>query len=430
MQNDKKNINAWCFYDWANSAYNLLITSAIFPMYYSAIVPDTVSIFGKSFQKDSLASFALSIAFLIVACISPLLSAIADNMGNKKSFMKFFCYVGASACIALFFFQKQYMGENYIWYGLVCSIVACIGYSGSIVFYNAYLPEIASVDKQDKVSAKGFAMGYIGSVILLLISLVLILQDDKLHFMPSWCPAPCFSFLLVGIWWIAWSQIPFKVLPNGAGINNNQTNILTTGYRQFAEMFKTVVKQKKVVLYLLSFLFITMGVQTVMYMATYFAAKQIKLASSQLIIVVLIIQLVAIVGAYCFAQISKIYGNKVSLIIAIALWIMVCYSACYLVYTVQQFYILAFVVGLIMGGTQSMCRSTYSKLIPANSLNNAGYFSFYDVCEKIGIVIGTGTFGLVSNALGMRMSAFALGIYFAIGLVILLVAPLQLKTKN
>jgi MFS transporter, UMF1 family len=430
MLDNPKNIRAWCFYDWANSAYNLLITSAIFPMYYSAVVPDTVSIFGTAYQKDSIASWSISIAFLIVACISPLLSSIADNLGNKKKFMQFFCYLGSLACISLFFFQKQYIGENFVWYGLACSILACIGFSGSIVFYNAYLPEIASKVMQDKVSAKGFAMGYIGSVILLIISLVLILQDDAHHFMPAWCPAACVSFVLVGIWWFAWSQIPFRVLQDSEVKNLKNKNIITDGYKKLASIFFEIKKQKNISAYLLSFLFITMGVQTVMYMATYFAAKEIKLASSQLIIVVLIIQLVAIAGAYLFAKISERYGNKTSLIIAISIWIIVCYSACYLVYTVTEFYILAFVVGLIMGGTQSMCRSTFSKLIPEGQADNASYFSFYDVCEKIGIVIGTGTFGYISNSLGMRTSAFALGIYFVIGLCILAFATLGLRTEK
>ena len=429
MLDNKKNIRAWCFYDWANSAYNLLITSAIFPMYYSAVVPNKIIVFGTEFEKDSIASWSISLAFLIVACISPLLSSIADNQGNKKSFMRFFCYLGSLACIALFFFQKQYIGENFVWYGLTCSIIACIGYCGSIVFYNAYLPEIASKTMQDKVSARGFAMGYIGSVILLLISLILILQDDKLHFMPTWCPAACFSFVLVGIWWFAWSQIPFSVLQDTAAIKTKDANIITAGYIKLGKVFTEIRKQKNVRAYLVSFLFITMGVQTVMYMATYFAAKEIKLESSQLIIVVLIIQLVAIAGAYIFAKISERFGNKTSLIIAINIWIAVCYSACYLVYTVTEFYALAFVVGLIMGGTQSMCRSTFSKLIPTQSTDNTSYFSFYDVCEKIGIVIGTGTFGYISNTLGMRMSAFALGIYFAIGLVILFFAKLDLNGK-
>jgi MFS transporter, UMF1 family len=430
MLDNKKNINAWCFYDWANSTYNLLITSAIFPMYYSAVAPETINLFGKTFQKDSIASWSISLAFLIVACISPLLSSIADNAGNKKSFMKFFCYLGSLACIALFFFQRQYVGENFIWYGLTCSIIACIGYSGSIVFYNAYLPEIASKNNQDKVSARGFAMGYIGSVILLLVSLVLILKDEKLHFMPTWCPAACFSFVLVGIWWFAWSQIPFNVLQDISPNKNLTTNFITAGYKNLAIVFNKIKNQKGIHCYLISFLFITMGVQTVMYMATYFAAKEIQLESSELIIVVLIIQLVAIIGAFLFAQISFRFGNKTSLMVAIFIWIFVCYSACYLVYTVKEFYVLAFVVGLIMGGTQSMCRSTFSKLIPATATDTASYFSFYDVCEKLGIVIGTGTFGLISNALGMRMSAFALGIYFAIGLIILMFTKLNLPLKH
>jgi UMF1 family MFS transporter len=155
----KKVINAWAMYDWANSSYSLIISSAIFPTYYTAVAPPQVILFGHVFERTSLASYAISLSFLIIACISPVLSSIADYSGNKKAFMKFFCYLGSTACCALIFFTKDNIG-----FGLICSIIASIGYCGSIVFYNAYLPEIADESDQDRVSAKGFALGYIGSV--------------------------------------------------------------------------------------------------------------------------------------------------------------------------------------------------------------------------------------------------------------------------
>jgi UMF1 family MFS transporter len=166
---DKKTIRAWTFYDWANSAYSLIITSAIFPAYYTAIVPENVDIAGMHFNRSALASYSISFSYLLIALLSPFLSSIADFKGNKKAFMQFFCYMGSLACIALFFFEKDANGQPNVLFGLACSVIASIGYCGSIVFYNAFLPEISSKENQDKVSAKGFSMGYIGSVVLMVI---------------------------------------------------------------------------------------------------------------------------------------------------------------------------------------------------------------------------------------------------------------------
>jgi MFS transporter, UMF1 family len=417
--NDKKIIKAWTMYDWANSAYNLIINSAIFPAYFTSIVPAVVMVGGISLANESVASFAISIAYICIALISPLLSAIADFRGNKKYFMRLFCTIGAISCLGLFFFQKI-DGVTNIWYGVSLSILACIGYCGSLVFYNAYLPEIASIDKQDEVSAKGFVMGYIGSVSLLICCLAFILLNDKYLWVPKSLPVR-FSFLLVGCWWLLWSLIPFKVLPKGTAqqLEPGQS-IYNAGYKKLGIVFKDVLKNKVMSTYLLAFLFITMGVQTVMFMATYFAAKEIVLTTSQLITVILLIQLVAIGGAWLFAKIAKQKGNKLSISIMLVIWIGICYAAYNksIVNDANSFYALAFVVGLVMGGIQSTTRSTFSKLIPSQA-NVTSYFSFYDVVEKTGIVLGTTSFGLISNFLGMRSSALALGVYFILGLIIL-----------
>jgi MFS transporter, UMF1 family len=433
MLNDKKTIRAWTFYDWANSAYNLIITSAIFPAYFTACVPDKINVFGTQIASESIASWSIALAFFIIACVSPILGAIADTKGNKKTFMRFFCTIGAIACAGLFFFKGDKVNVN-TWYGVGLSVIACIGYCGSIVFYNAYLPEIASKDQQDRVSAKGFIMGYIGSVSLLIVCLAFILINDKVHWIDKSLP-PRISFLLVGIWWLAWSQIPFAVLKDGnATALKSGESLLKTGFGKLKMVWQELKSQPHLKHYLMSFFFITMGVQTIMYMATYFAAKEIKLAQAELIIVVLIIQIVAIFGAWFFSKISKIKGNIFSIAIMLVIWIGVCAGASYLVYDATAFYILAFVVGLIMGGTQSLCRSTFSKMLPLQSTDKtfdfegkeieqenkvASYFSFLDFVEKMGIVIGTTTFGLISNITGMRMSALFLGVYFLAGLLIL-----------
>lgn len=416
-QNNKKIIRAWTYYDWANSAYSLIITSAIFPIYYSSIAPEQVHIGSLLISKSALASYSIAFSFLLIAFLSPILSSIADAKGNKKSYMQFFCYLGALACMGMFFFDKEIWGANFLWYGIGCSVLASVGYCGSIVFYNAFLPEIADKSMQDQVSAKGFAMGYIGSVILMLACFVLILSNDTFHFFTNSSLPAKISFVAVGIWWIGFAQIPFTYLHENHKITKEKTTLLS-GYHELKKVLTSLQQTPVLQRYLFAFFFYNMGVQTVMYMATYFASDELHLATTQLLSVVLIIQLVAIVGAYVFAQISLRKGNIFALSVLIVIWIGICYAA-YFVQSAEAFYLLAFCVGMVMGGIQSLSRSTYAKLLPATD-DTASYFSFYDICEKIGIVIGTLSFGIVADLLGgMRNSTIALSVYFIIGLLLL-----------
>jgi MFS transporter, UMF1 family len=415
----KKVINGWAMYDWANSAYSLIITSAIFPAYYTAIAPEKVAFAGRTFDRAALASYSIALSFLLIALLSPVLSSIADYKGNKKSFMKFFCYLGSTACIAMVFFTK----DN-IHLGIICSIIASIGYCGSIVFYNAYLPEIAAEEDQDRISAKGFALGYVGSVLLMVVCLAAIMLNDKMNL--GWRSYPArLSFLAVGIWWVGFAQITFNRLPDSKIPEQHpEHNIFLNGFYELKKVWNQLQHYPVLKRFLRSFFFYNMGVQTVMYLATYFASDELKMESSQLIITVLIIQLVAIAGAMLFSRISQRTNNVFTLGIIITIWIGICIFA-YLTQTVTQFFILAFVVGLVMGGVQSMSRSTYSKLLPETK-DTASYFSFYDVCDKIGTVIGTLSFGYVGEKLGgMRNSVLALMIFFLIGLTLLMFVKMK-----
>lgn len=418
-------IRAWTFYDWANSAYSLIITSAIFPAYYAAIVPEKVQLFGTSFHRSALASFSIALSFLIIAFLSPLLASIADARGNKKAFMRFFCYLGALACMALFFFTQNENNEANVLFGLTASVIASIGYCGSIVFYNAFLPEIAPKEEHDTVSAKGFAMGYIGSVILMVICFAFILANDQLHWGLGALPARL-SFVAVGLWWFGFAQIPLRHLPETPNTNNTSSSILR-GYHELQLVAKQLQHSPTLKQFLIAFFFYNMGVQTVMYMATYFAGDELHMETTQLLAVVLIIQLVAIGGARLFAYLSEKFGNIIALTLLVVIWIGICFSA-YSIQTVNAFYALAVTVGMVMGGIQSLSRSTYAKLLPPTH-DTASFFSFYDVCEKIGIVIGTSTFGYIANSLGgMRNATLALGAYFLIGLILLM--PLLKKTRS
>ena len=426
-KNNKRIINAWCMYDWANSVYSLVITATIFPVYYEAVTSyhpeNIVDFFGLKITNTVLYSYSLAASFLIIAVVAPLLSGIADYSGKKKSFMKFFAYLGSISCIGLFFFT----GRN-IEYGIACSVLASIGFAGSLVFYNAYLPVIATPDKYDIVSARGFSLGYLGSIILLIISLVIISNPGLLGFQDE-STVTRISFLMVGIWWIGFSQISFYRLPSNVYQRQTSESLLTKGYHEINKVFRSLKSLPGLRRFLLAFFFYNTGVQTVIYLAALFGSGALGLPGEKLILTILIIQVVAIAGSYLFAYISKLKGNKFSLIIMILIWIMVCVIA-FFVYTEYQFYALAFLVGLVMGGIQSLSRATYSKLIPENTIDHTSYFSFYDVTEKVSIVIGTFSYGLIEQITGsMRNSTLTLAIYFIIGLAFLFTVRIPFSKK-
>ena len=414
-------------YDWANSVYSLVITATIFPVYYEAVTSEhpenIVDFFGFEITNTVLYSYSLAFSFLVIAILSPLLSGIADYSGKKMSFMKFFAYLGSISCIGLFFFT----GKN-IEYGITCSVLASIGFAGSLVFYNAYLPVIVTPDKFDYVSAKGFSLGYLGSIILLISSLIIISDPGLLGFQNE-SLATRSSFLLVGIWWIGFSQITFYNLPSNIYRRKSSESLLTKGYYEINKVFKSLKKLPNLNRFLLAFFFYNTGVQTVIYLAALFGSGALGLPGEKLILTILIIQVVAVAGSYLFAYISRLKGNRFSLIVMVLIWIVVCVIA-FFVYTEFQFYALAFLVGLVMGGIQSLSRATYSKLIPENTIDHTSYFSFYDVTEKISIVIGTFSYGLIEQITGsMRNSTLALAVYFIIGMVFLFMVHVPFSKK-
>jgi UMF1 family MFS transporter len=429
--NHSKSINAWCMYDWANSVYAIVIKSSIFPVFYNtatqnAFNGDIVDFFGFQFVNTALYSFAISFSFLVVAIISPLLSGMADYSSSKKSYMKFFTYLGALSCIGLFFFT----GENVEW-AIICSVFASIGYTGSIVFYNSFLPIIATPDKHDLISAKGFSLGYIGSIILLIINLICI-SNPQWFGLDNTALIARFSFLTVGLWWIGFAQITFRTLKEPKISIDYSKSIIISGYKEILKVFNEVKSHSILKYYLTSFFFYSMGVQTVMYMAASFGSKELNLPGNKLILTIIIINALAIIGSYAFAYLSKIRTNKFSLLIMLAIWVGICVYA-YFVYTDYQFYILAFVVGLVMGGIQSLSRSTYAKIMPQDTRDQASYFSFYDVTEKLAVVIGTFSYGFIEQWTGsMRNSTIALGLFFAVGIGFLLMVriPSALNFKK
>lgn len=417
IKNDPKVVRAWCFYDWANSVHALVIVTAIFPIYFGATAvtrePDLVNFWGFEFQNSVVFSYAVSAAFLIIALTSPLFSAIADFSGRKKLFMKFFCYFGAINCALLFFFTKETYVSSTLYF-----VFSLVGWAGSIVFYNSFLPEIVTEERYDAVSARGFSLGYIGSVLLLIFNLTMVLKPEWYGITDETLP-PRIAFLSVGVWWVGFAQYTFAYLPEVASEKKAEGNWFFNGFRQLQQVMAQLKTLPVLKRFLMAYFCYNMGVQTVMYLATLFGDKELHLDSGALISVLLVIQLVAILGAWLFARFSSKFGNFRALMIAVSIWIVICIAA-YFVQTGTQFYVLAFVVGLVMGGIQALSRSTYAKLLPLNTPDTASFFSFYDVCDKISTVLGTFAFGVVIQLTGsMRYSVLVIAAVFVIGLIVL-----------
>lgn len=421
----KKLLNAWAFYDWANSVYALVISSSIFPLYYGALFRikgiEEIPLFGLSIRSEALISYVTALGFLIVAILSPLLSGIADYMGNKKTFLKFFCYMGALSCMGLYFFSL----DNII-IGLLTYMLALIGFWGSLVFYNSYLPDIAFPEQQDHISAKGYGLGYIGSVILLIINLFMVMKSELFGF-ESQLKAMQFSFVLVGLWWIGFSQYTYRYLPDYKNGKKIKGQILFNGFKELKKVWNQLKEIKPLRRYLGAFFVYSMAVQTVMIIAAYFGEKEVEWGSDEnrtmgLIVSILLIQIIAVLGAYLTSVASKKFGNIKVLMVINFLWILICIDA-YFVVTPNEFYVAAACVGVVMGGIQSLSRSTYSKFIPATQ-DTTSFFSFYDVSEKIGIVIGMFLYGYIADITGkMQNAVLFLIVFFLAGLLLLTRVP-------
>ena len=424
----RKLINAWAFYDWANSVYPLVISSAIFPVYYGSLFSENnmISFFQYEIKNTAMISFVTAAAFLIVAVISPLLSGIADYIGNKKRFMKIFVYLGSISCVGLYFFEL-----DSIYLGFFIYFLGLIGYWSSLVFYNSYLPDIAFKDEQDRVSALGFSVGYVGSVLLLLSNLAMVMKPDIFGISGTESEAAMtamrYSFVSAGVWWLVFSQISFYYLPRGNREVKVTKDIFWNGYKELKSVWKLLEYNTSIKRFLPAFYLYSMALQTVLLVAAYFGEEEIEWGSAGakttgLIVSILLIQLVGIIGAILTAKASKHFGNLRVLIVINFIWAGLCFYA-YHIHTPIEFYTVAGMVGMVMGGLQALSRSTYSKLIPKTE-DTTSFFSFYDVTEKIGIIIGMSLFGVIDQITGsMRNAILVFMIFFIAGALMLFRVP-------
>ncbi|MDA0316122.1 MAG: MFS transporter [Bacteroidetes bacterium] len=420
----KKLINAWAFYDWANSVYPLVISTAVFPIYYTSMANSfantegDISFLGTHWNPTTLYDYTLAFSFLIVAFCSPILSGIADYTGNKLKFLKGFCLMGSLSVMGLYFFD----GASTLWVALLCTIFASIGFWGSIVFYNAYLPEVAFPEQQDKVSAKGFMYGYFGSVVLLVFSLVLVQKPDWFGITDPTL-APRITFVLVGLWWFGFAQITYRRLPNNVFNHKPDKDYIWKGFLELKSVFKSLGQHSQLKYFLIAFFFLSVGVQTIILMAGIFGSEELGLPTLNLILTILLVQIVAIIGAYLFSRLSDKIGNLATLKITLFIWGIVCFIAFVLDKNQPNidyyFYAMGIVLGFVLGATQSLTRSTYSKLLPETH-DHATYFSFYDVTEKIAIVLGMIVFGILIALTGfMQYSVLALAVFFLLAFLVL-----------
>ncbi len=420
VKGDPKVIRGWVFYDWANSVYQLTIASAIFPVYYNTVTRTgehfEVQFFGQPVINTVLYSWSIAAAYLLMALVSPMLSSIADYTGRRRAFMRFFTWVGALSCGALFFFDRDHLE-----FGVIAFSLGTIGYGGSIVFYNSFLPVIAPREEQDRISARGYSMGYVGSVILLIINLLVILVPGWFGLSQNSDLPARISFLTVFVWWIGFSLITFSRLPKYTlRQRDKNSNVLLNGYREIIVVSGAVFGSFRLRTFLIGFFFIMMGLLTTMFMAATYGEKELGLDDTVLIPTILVIQLVGVAGAKLFAVLSGKAGNLLTMIIAVSGWILIIIGA-YFIRDAAGFIITALFIGLVMGGSQALARSTYSKMLP-DTTDHTSYFSFYDVMEKMATVAGTFSFGVIEALTGsMRSSVLAIGLFFLVGLIFLFI---------
>lgn len=412
--NDKKIINGWAFFDWANSAYYLVISTAIFPIYFTNVTNAQIDIFGCSISSSALYSFSVTLAYILIVLLTPLLSGIADYSGRRMFFLKSFTLVGAIGCIGLYFFHSP----ETMWMGTTAFILGTIGAAGGLVFYDSYLPIIATEDQYDRVSARGYAYGYFGSVLLLIFCLLMIQKPEWFGISNPTLPSRI-SFVLVGLWWYGFAQITFHRLPKDERISDVR-HLLNKGWHELILVWHKIKDDIHIKRYLISYFFYIAGVHTVIYMASIFASQELGFGGTELILTILLLQLIAIPGALLFARISKFKGNKFSLMIQIIIWVLICAGA-YATTEKWQFFLIAGFVGLVLGGIQSLSRATYAKLLEGRKDDPTSFFSFYDIVSKLAIISGTFIFGLVNSITGnMRMSVLVLVLFFVAGLIMLI----------
>ncbi len=418
-----REIWAWGLYDLANSAFATSILAVIFNRYFAEALAGgeegvALEIFGVTVQVPGVTFFtyALAAAMLIVAVLAPVLGAIADFSGSKKKFLAFFCYLGVGATALLYFVH-----EGQYWRGAIVFIVAQVGFAAGNIFYNAFLPEISTRRNIGWISGFGFTLGYLGGAIILALNLAMLRYPEWIGFDAPFTPQD--TFLSVALWWgvlsiptFVWlreRQVP-AALPTGR-------TYLQVGVGRVRETFRNIRRYRELSKFLIAFLVYNDGIQTTIVIAAIFVDEALGMSEGAIVGLFLMIQATAFVGALLLGAVSDRIGNKRTIIITLVGWTLVAIWGFFIGFSGDpetEVWLLGVTVGMILGGSQSASRALQGNFTPDE--NSAEFFAFYGIAGKFASVIGPVVYGSVYALIGIRSAILSLGVFFVIGLVILL----------
>ncbi len=427
---DRREQIGWYFYDWANSAFSTTVVTVFLGPYLTAVTQAAADAQGFVYPlgipvyADSFFSYMVSLSVLLQVFFLPILGAIADYSHMKKQMLGLFAYLGAFATMGLYFLQ----GDNYLWGGLLF-VLANLSFGASIVFYNAFLPEIASAERRDLVSSQGWALGYLGGGILLAANLVLFLNAEKLGLAPS--HAVRISMASAGMWWAIFTVIPMRTLRRRQPLKRLPPGerLWTVGFKQLRHTFSKLPGLPQTLLFLVAYLLYNDGIQTVIALSSQFGSQELGLSESSLISVILMVQFVAFLGALFFGYLSQWIGTKRALILSLVIWTGTVVYAWRFLQTEGQFFLMGAVIALVLGGSQALSRSAFSLMIPKGQ--EAEYFSLYEISERGTSWIGPLVFGLVLQLTGSyRLGILAIAIFFLAGLALLSLVDIRRAARE
>jgi UMF1 family MFS transporter len=421
-KNDPKTVFGWCMYDWANSAYNTTVAVGLLPVYFASVVvgPDGATIGATTYSATAIWGFVVGLGAFIAFLLSPTLGAVADLASAKKRFLLFFAYTGSLFTLLLYFSEA---GD--VWSTLVFFLISEVCFISANVFYDAFLPHIATDDKMDMVSGMGFSYGYVGGGLQLALAFGLVAAHDK--FGISQTQAVRIGILGAGLWWAGFTIFTAKNL-----FEANRENTLPEQYRGWrfppaayarlglSQLLKTTKRLRKfrhLVLFLVAYMLYNDGIQTVISLSTIYGKDELKLSTTTLLVTLLIIQGVASVGAILFSRVAELAGTKRAIMSTLVLWSLVVVYA-YFIETTIQFFAVGIMAGIVLGGSQALSRSYYGSMIPEQL--SAEYYGFYTVFSKFSAILGPFVFAIIRQMTGSaRNSILSIVAFFIVGLVIL-----------
>jgi UMF1 family MFS transporter len=398
-------VNAWCMYDWANSAFATTIMAAMFPPFYRSMV--TAAGLGEA-DATAYWAYTTSIALLLIAILAPVLGAISDHTGGKKRYVAFFAILGILGT-GLFVF----LGDDTYILGSTLFIIGNVGFAGANVFYESLLPHIAKKDDIDQISTRGYALGYVGGGILLVIN-VLWYMKPEWFFMPGVGFALRVSFFSVAVWWALFSIPLFRRVPEPPVVRTRQesANILEAGFGRLTHTFRQITRYRQLLLFLVAFWLYNDGIGTIIKMATAYG-DEIGIGLTDMTIALIVTQFIGIPFSFGFGWLARRLGTKRSILLALGVYTLISIAG-YFMQTATHFYILAFMVGMVQGGSQALSRSLYGAMVPKSQ--SAEFFGFFSTSSKFAGIAGPLLFGVVSQMVGgSRLSIVSLIVFFTVG---------------